>query len=138
MVARDHVHFCIRYATAMASGVPSAEAELPSTLSAMEAAGISGGMRRRTAARAAASLSHRAQLQPAFPFTAMRAFACLYMWLCLFSVAALGLTDYASARVLVENAYAEKVHEMAGAVNLLLGLSRDTAALIAAINTHCA
>ena len=73
-----------------------------------------------------------------FPFTAMRAFACLYMWLCLFSVAALGLTDYASARVLVENAYAEKVHEMAGAVNLLLGLSRDTAALIAAINTQCA
>ena len=56
----------------------------------------------------------------------------------MFSVAALGLTDYASARVLVENAYAEKVHEMAGAVNLLLGLSRDTAALIAAIKTQCA
>ena len=56
----------------------------------------------------------------------------------MFSVAALGLTDYASARVLVENAYAEEVHEMAGAVNWLLGLSRDTAALIAAINTQCA
>ena len=89
--------------------------------------------------RAATDNSHSPPLQPCFLSSReMRAFACLYLWLCLFSVAALGLTDYASARVLVENAYAEKVHEMAGAVNLLLGLSRDTAALIAAIKTQCA
>ena len=51
---------------------------------------------------------------------------------------ALGKTNYASVRTRVANEYVEKVHEMASAVDVLLGLSKDTSALIAAINEQCA
>ena len=67
----------------------------------------------------------------------MRACVCLCLWLLMCSVAAFGHADYASDLAQVGNAYVEKVHEMASAVNVLLGLSRDTSAFIAALNTQC-
>ena len=68
---------------------------------------------------------------------AMRASLCLFVWL-LCSAAALGHVNYASVRAQAGNAYVEKAHEMASAVNVLMGLSKETSALIAAIKGQCA
>ena len=68
----------------------------------------------------------------------MHAFARLSLWLLCVVGVACAHADYASARVRVENAYTVSVHEMDTAVSALLGLAKDTSALIAAIKAQCA
>ena len=72
------------------------------------------------------------------PAVAMHAFARLSLWLLCVVGVACAHVDYASARLRVENAYVANAHEMASAVTALLGLTKDTSALIAAIKAQCA
>ena len=67
----------------------------------------------------------------------MRALVCLCVWL-VCAAAALGHVDYASVRTQVGHAYVEKAHEMASAISVLVGLSKETSALIDAIKQQCA
>ena len=45
--------------------------------------------------------------------------------------------DYADMRARVAHAFAEKAHEMSAVITVLQTLSRETAALTEAIQTHC-
>ena len=68
----------------------------------------------------------------------MHAFARLSLWLLCAVGVACAHAYYASARVRVENAHMASVHEMDAAVSALLGLAKDTGALIVAIESQCA
>ena len=69
-----------------------------------------------------------------------RARACALLLLLIWSAchgAASQKVNYADVRARVEHAFEERAHEMAATLSVLQEVSKETAALLERINTHC-